>query len=62
MSNNHVKDCLVAIKAVRAKAKESISTGRYIETATLMADLSALELCLEIETQKLVDEMDKEVA
>lgn len=61
-SKEQVKDILAAIKSVQKRAKLSINQGSFTETACLMADLHALELCLVLEVGHLVDELDREAA
>lgn len=57
-TKDYVKDILTAIHSVQKRAKDSINVGSFTETASLMADLHALELCLVIETDKLVEELE----
>lgn len=59
MLKTYVEDVLSAIASVRARAKIAMEQGNFVQTTRLMEDLRALELCLEIESQKLIDEMYK---
>lgn len=58
MQNQYVKDCLAAISSVRNKVYAAMAKGDLNEATRLMGDLYALEVCLVIETEKLVRDMD----
>jgi len=53
-SKEQVKHIIAAIKSVQIRAKESLHAGNFTDTANLMADLHALELCLVLEVEHLI--------
>lgn len=57
-TKQHVQDTLVAINSVRRRLKLATERGQTAEAYKLMGDLIQLCLCLEGDTQKLIDEMD----
>jgi hypothetical protein len=57
-----VKDILDAIRSVRLRAKRALDGNDQIAYSSLMGDLYALEACLVIETEKLVNYLDKKAA
>jgi hypothetical protein len=62
MNTQRVKDTLDAINSVKGRAKAALTRGDYILLSQLMGDLYALEACLVGETERLVEEIDKEAA
>jgi hypothetical protein len=57
----YVNDVLIAIKSVRRRAVIAYSTGDDDTLLSLMKDLIALQLCLEIEIEKVKAEL-KEIS
>lgn len=57
-----VKDILVSIYSVRARAKAAMDSSDIEATERLMGDLYSLEALLVSETQRLVNAIDLEVA
>lgn len=54
MDNQHIKDVLAAIASVKSRVRKAMVAGDSIEVNRLMGDLTALEVCLVIETEKFV--------
>lgn len=61
-STQHVKDILVAIHSVRTRTRDAMVAGNMPEVWELMADLLALEVCLVVETEKLMVEIESAAA
>lgn len=57
-SKKVVKDILDAINSVRSRVRTATKAGDLPEAHKLMGDLYALEVCLVIETSKLIEEME----
>lgn len=56
----NVKDTLSAIESVKRRIKIAENSGSQDQVHRLMGDLYALEACLVIESQKLVDKLEVE--
>lgn len=55
LTNQYVKDCLVAIDSVKSRIKDAMASGDNTTVTELMGDLTALKVCLEIEIRKELD-------